>query len=73
MSKRTIGIDVGTETIKLVQVTERNGVRAWTHRTLAQHDKEPGRALLAEIAELGWDDVSGACVTGRMGRLVDLP
>ncbi|HSQ68183.1 MAG TPA: acyl-CoA dehydratase activase-related protein, partial [Polyangiaceae bacterium] len=47
--------------------------RAWTHRTLAQHDKEPGRALLAEIAELGWDDVSGACVTGRMGRLVDLP
>jgi predicted CoA-substrate-specific enzyme activase len=73
MSKRTIGIDVGTETIKLVQVTERDGVRTWTHRALVQHHKEPGRALLAAISELGWDDVSAACVTGRMGRLVDLP
>jgi predicted CoA-substrate-specific enzyme activase len=73
MSKRTIGIDVGTETIKVVEVIERGGARVWTRRVIASHDKEPGRALREALADAGWDDVSGACVTGRLGRLVDLP
>jgi predicted CoA-substrate-specific enzyme activase len=73
MSKRTIGIDVGTETLKLVEVTERGGQRVWTRRSLTTHHKEPGRVLQEATADLGWDDVSAACVTGRVGRLVDLP
>lgn len=73
MSKRTIGIDVGTETIKLVEVTERGRDRVMTRRALVPHDKAPGPALASALADFGWDDVSAACVTGRAGRLVDLP
>ncbi len=69
MSTRTIGIDVGTETLKLVEVVG----GAWTRRSIVAHEKEPGRALLEALEGAGWDDLAGACATGRMSRLVDLP
>lgn len=69
---RYIGIDLGAETLK---VAELNGTRGnWTlgRRLLLEHHKDPGGCLLAALADLEWEGVHGAAVTGRLSRQVGL-
>lgn len=73
MSQRYVGIDVGAETIKIVELAKRDGALVCTRRSLVEHDKEPGRALLAELAGWDWQGVESAAVVGRLARLVELP
>ena len=73
MAERFIGIDVGAETLKLVELERRGGELLWTRRELIEHKKEPGPAVLSALARWGWDEVAGAAVSGRLGRLLDLP
>ena len=70
---RVVGIDVGAETIKVVELCREGDELVWTRRKLVEHGKEPGRALIAALRDFGWDDLSGACVVGRSSRLVSLP
>ncbi|MEI8254720.1 MAG: BadF/BadG/BcrA/BcrD ATPase family protein, partial [Deltaproteobacteria bacterium] len=69
---RFIGIDVGAEAIKVVEITDDGGTQRWTRRHVVEHDKEPGGALLALLADWDWPHVDGATVTGRFSRLVQL-
>ena len=69
---RYIGIDVGAESVKAVELTrDAQGLR-WTRRAVVEHQKEPGRALTALLQDWGWEGVDGAAVTGRLGRQVAL-
>jgi predicted CoA-substrate-specific enzyme activase len=70
---RFVGIDVGAETVKVVELARDGDGFVWTRRSIVPHDKEPGRALLSLLADFGWDDLSGACVVGRASRVVGLP
>jgi activator of 2-hydroxyglutaryl-CoA dehydratase/predicted nucleotide-binding protein (sugar kinase/HSP70/actin superfamily) len=70
---RYIGIDVGAETLKVVELRGTPGAYAPARRWLTAHGKAPGRCLLTLLAEAGWQGLSGAAVTGRLGRLVALP
>ena len=73
MLQRFVGIDIGTETIKLVELSREGENLRWTRRATAEHDKEPGQALLALLRDWQWNDVSAAAVSGRLGRQVSLP
>ena len=73
MTERYVGVDVGAETIKAVELTERGGTLAVTRHAQREHTKEPARILLEMLADWSWDGVTRAAVCGRFARLVDLP
>ncbi len=72
MSNRFLGIDVGAETIKLVELQSRDGKLVWTRRQLVEHNKEPARALRELLAKWDFASVDSAAVSGRLGRTLQL-
>ena len=73
MGDRFVGIDVGAETIKLVELVRRGTTLVWSRRRIAEHHKQPGPVLLGLLRGWNWQEVTGAAVSGRLSRLVDLP
>jgi predicted CoA-substrate-specific enzyme activase len=73
MMVRYIGIDVGAETIKVVELSGEKGNLSWTRREARDHCKDPVGALLPLLRGMDWHGVTGAAVTGRLGRQADLP
>jgi len=72
-SQRFLGLDVGAETIKLVELVREAGVLRWTRRELIEHHKEPGPTLLRTLSSWGWDAAAGAAVSGRFAPQINLP
>ncbi len=66
--QRTIGLDVGAETVKVVELRGVPGRLEWTRRARVDHQKDPAAALRDVLAAWGWEDATGACATGRLGR-----
>ena len=65
MPDRFIGIDIGAETIKVVELV-RDGQRLrWVGREIAEHHKNPGPLVLALLRRLDWNTVRAAAVSGR--------
>jgi predicted CoA-substrate-specific enzyme activase len=73
MANRFIGIDVGAETLKVVELERRDRDLRWVRRALVDHRKEPGPALLKILHQWGWEGVGSAAATGRLCRSVNLP
>ncbi len=71
--ERFIGLDLGAETIKLVELTRRNGVLKRTGQTRVEHHKAPGPALLRLLEQWRWEDLAGAAACGRLSRQLALP
>jgi predicted CoA-substrate-specific enzyme activase len=69
---RFVGIDMGAETLKVVELLHEGGVLRLGRRALAEHHKDPGPRLVALLEKWGWDGVDGAAATGRLGRQVQL-
>ncbi len=69
---RFIGIDMGAETLKVVELVREGAIMKVARRALAEHHKEPGPRLVEILREWDWDGVAGAAVTGRLGRQVQL-
>jgi predicted CoA-substrate-specific enzyme activase len=67
-----VGIDVGAETVKIVELTRQDGRLLWTGRWLAEHCKQPAKALRALLSEVRWEEVAGAAATGRFSRQLTL-
>lgn len=72
-TKRFLGIDVGAETIKLVELVHDAGGLRCSRRRLAEHDKKPTERLRALLQEWDLASVASAAVSGRLGKLVRLP
>jgi predicted CoA-substrate-specific enzyme activase len=70
--RRYIGLDVGAETVKVVELRGERGRLEWARRARLDHQKDPARALAEVLASWGWDDAAGACATGRLGRTLAL-
>ena len=70
---RYLGIDLGAETIKLVELAGAPGALQPVRRLRLEHHKEPAAALLQALQDWGWEAIDGAAVTGRLGRLLALP
>jgi predicted CoA-substrate-specific enzyme activase len=72
-ARRFVGIDVGAETIKVIETIEGcSGVRLGRRRIL-EHHKEPAPRLTELLGEFDWPGLAGAAVCGRLARLVSLP
>lgn len=69
---RYLGIDIGAETLKVVEIMGTKG--GWTlgRQVLLEHHKDPGGCLRPVLEELDWNEVHGAAVTGRLSRRVVL-
>jgi activator of 2-hydroxyglutaryl-CoA dehydratase len=68
LSRRYLGIDLGAESIKLVELEKRGRTARVTRRLLVDHGKQPSSILPSILREWGWDQVDGAGATGRLGR-----
>ena len=69
---RYVGLDVGAETIKLVELVRENETLRRGRRLLLEHNKAPEQVLAALIAEWDWEGVERAAVCGRLSRAVRL-
>ncbi len=70
---RFVGVDMGAETLKVVELVADGSELRVGRRSLVEHHKEPGRHLLGILGAWEWEGVSGAAATGRLGRQVQLP
>ena len=70
---RFIGIDIGAETLKAVELTAGNGAFACSRQILIEHAKDPGPVLLEVLRTWEWETVAGAAVSGRLSRRINLP
>src|SRR5512138_1472522 len=66
--QRYIGLDVGAETVKVVELRGGPGGLRWTRRARLDHQKDPAATLADVLAGWAWDGAAGACATGRLGR-----
>ena len=70
---RFLGIDIGAETIKVIEVLREGPELRIGRRQLLEHHKEPARCLLELLTKFDWPNLGGAAVSGRLARLVKLP
>jgi predicted CoA-substrate-specific enzyme activase len=71
--RRYVGIDVGAEAIKVVELAGEPAALRWTRRAEVEHRGQPTVALAGLLAGFDWAGVAGAAVTGRLGSQVALP
>ena len=53
MSERYVGIDIGAESLKVVELTRQGGELKWTGRWLVEHHKEPEAGLISGTLTTG--------------------
>src|ERR1035438_3605693 len=70
---RFLGLDLGAETLKLVEVRQENGILQLARREILEHGKKPGQRLCETLLDWNWPEVNGAAVTGRFSTQVILP
>ena len=73
MRERFLGIDVGAETVKIIELIRKREGLELGRRARAEHHKEPRETLLRLLSDFDWAATSGAAVSGRLSRQVDLP
>ena len=66
--ERFLGVDVGAETLKLVELQQIEGNLRILRTCRVDHAKEPSPALLEYYKEWGAKPFSGAASTGRLSR-----
>ena len=72
LPEKFLGIDVGAETIKVVELTRLNATLSCTRRVLVEHGKQPAGVLAALLQEWDWGNLAGAGATGRLCRQLRL-
>src|SRR5512143_2089236 len=72
-AERYIGIDVGAETVKVVEILKEGERVRVGRRMLRAQGKKPGSALLDMLSKVGWDEAAGAAATGRYSCQLALP
>jgi activator of 2-hydroxyglutaryl-CoA dehydratase/predicted nucleotide-binding protein (sugar kinase/HSP70/actin superfamily) len=70
---RFIGIDVGAETIKVVELARLGAELHFVRRQRVEHGKEPGPVLVSLLKQWNWPTVAGAAITGRLSQQARLP
>jgi predicted CoA-substrate-specific enzyme activase len=71
--QRYLGIDLGAETLKLLELSGPPGDLRCSRKFRVEHHKNPGAVLLEALQGWNWDGFDGAAISGRLGRLVNLP
>ncbi len=67
--KRYIGIDVGAETLKAVELHDSDGVCAIASKQRIAHRKDPKTALRALLETMSYETIDAIGICGRLGRM----
>ena len=70
---RFLGVDLGAETMKVVELGQDQGKLSIVRREIIEHGKKPGQRLRDLLQDWDWPGVSGATVSGRFSSQVNLP
>jgi predicted CoA-substrate-specific enzyme activase len=70
--KSFIGIDAGSETLKLVEILQKDGRWHINRREIVDHGKKPGPVLLNALRRFQWKSVVGAAATGLFSPQIRL-
>ncbi|MBI2510690.1 MAG: CoA activase [Opitutae bacterium] len=70
---RFVGIDIGAETLKAVELVRDGATWRCARRALVDHRQDPGPRLVELLAAWNWRAVDGAAASGRLARQVRLP
>ena len=70
---RFLGLDVGAETIKVVELIRGANRLEVGRREIITHGKKPGPALMKGLSRWNWPELSGAAVAGRFSTQINLP
>ena len=70
---RFLGLDVGAETVKRIEVFRDGEMLRVGCREIIEHGKKPGRLLLESLKHWDWPGVAGAAVAGRFSTQINLP
>ncbi len=73
MEERYVGIDVGAETVKALELIRTGTGLKSGRRQLVEHSKRPELALREMLSDWDWPGVHRAAVCGRASRQLDLP
>lgn len=71
--KHFLGIDIGTETVKLAELCLINGKFRIQRLQNVMHHKDPKSVIMDLFTGLDWRGLDGAAVCGCYSRLLDLP
>ncbi|MCL5098547.1 MAG: acyl-CoA dehydratase activase-related protein, partial [Candidatus Omnitrophica bacterium] len=71
-AERYVGIDMGTESLKMIELTKDGGVFHCGRRVRVEHGKSPGPILKEILGKWDWETVRGAAACGRLSRQVNL-
>ncbi|MFA5625389.1 MAG: acyl-CoA dehydratase activase-related protein [Bradymonadales bacterium] len=66
--KRYIGLDLGAENIKIVEIIEENAKKTLTRAKIVAHGKDPRGALQALLKDFDYDSIDGIAICGRLSR-----
>jgi len=70
---RYVGMDVGAETIKLVEVVRDESGLHIGCQAILEHGKNPGAVLREALSHKDWSRVAGAAISGRFSTQINLP
>ena len=71
--KRYIGLDLGAESISLVELAVCSETISIERRVRVDHNKNPQATLKRLLSDCNWEAVQSAAVTGRFSRQLTLP
>ncbi|MBN1960332.1 MAG: CoA activase [Deltaproteobacteria bacterium] len=69
---RFVGIDIGAESVKVVELVGDKTKLQWTRKELREHNKRPGEVISDILSQWDFVNVKGATVTGRLSRQIAL-
>lgn len=69
MTKRYIGIDVGAETLKVVELRDEDGKCSIASKQRISHHKDPKAALRGVLSAMSYETIDAIGVCGRLGRM----
>ena len=73
MEERYVGIDVGAETVKVLELVRNGRGLEPRRREIVEHSKQPELAVRQLLSRWHWSGVDGAAACGRFSRQLDLP
>ncbi|MBU1219387.1 CoA activase [Myxococcota bacterium] len=72
-NNKYIGLDIGSESVKIV-ILEKNDYQInCTSRTVLEHNKNIAETLKIFFSTLDWDSINAVCATGRMAGILQCP
>ncbi len=72
IGSRFLGIDLGAETVKLVELLGASDGWCVGRRQILEHRKQPGPVLVEALRDWDWPTLNGSAVTGRFASQLNL-